>query len=87
MGAMSRAGCGNILAILLGIIAALLVCGLLLGAQMRRPEQGLWTVRFRRVLDCGLDYNGPPYTSGSNNLWLTCGGEDRSWRLWPPGGE
>jgi hypothetical protein len=50
---------------------------------LHRHEQGLWTLRFQRVLDCGLDYSGPPYTSGSHNVWLTCGAEDRSWRLWP----
>jgi hypothetical protein len=87
MGAMARSGCAHATAVLLGFIAGLIVCGLVLGAQVRRHERGLWTVRFRRVLDCGLDYNGPPFTSGSVNLWLTCGSEDRSWRLWPLGQE
>jgi hypothetical protein len=71
--------------VLLGLISGLLVSGLMLGAQVRRHERGLWTVRFGRVLDCGMDYNGPPFTDGSVNVWLTCGAEDRSWRLWPPG--
>ena len=84
---MSREGCGVVAAGLLGLATGLQLGGLVLGAQVRRHEQGLWTVRFQRVLDCGLDYNGPPYTSGSVNVWLTCGTEDRSWRLWPPGGE
>jgi hypothetical protein len=87
MGAMSRSGCGSATAVLLGLIAGLLACGLVLGAQVRRYERGLWTVRFRRVLDCGLDYSSPPFTSGSVNVWLTCGNEDQSWRLWPPGQE
>ncbi len=66
---------------------ALLVCALLLGARLQRHEAGLWTLRFRRIFDCGLDYNGPPYTTGGSvNVWLTCG-EDSSWRLWPPGAE
>lgn len=80
---MSREGCGAEAAGLLGLAAGALLVALLLGAQMHRHEQGLWTLRFQRVLDCGLDYSGPPYTSGSYNVWLTCGAEDRSWRLWP----
>ena len=84
---MSREGCGVVAAGLLGFAVGMLLCALVLGAQVHRHEEGLWTVRFQRILDCGLDYNGPPFTSGSVNVWLTCGTEDRSWRLWPPGGE
>lgn len=87
MDAMSRQGCGNAIAGVFGLIAGLLLWGLVLGLQLHRHEQGLWTVRFQRILDCGLDYSAPPYTSGSVNVWLTCGDEDRSWRLWPPGRE
>jgi hypothetical protein len=54
---------------------------------LHRHERGLWTLRFQRIFDCGLDYNGPPYTSGSVNVWLTCGVEERSWRLWPLGNQ
>lgn len=68
----------------LGVLAGLLVWGLLLGAQVREHDPGLWTLRFRRVLTCGLDYNGPPY-SPQVTLWLTCGEAD-GWRLWPPEG-
>ena len=84
---MSREGCGGVAAILLGFATGMLLCAVVLGAQLRRHEQGLWTVRFQRVLDCGLDYSGPPYTGRSVNVWLTCGDEDRSWRLWPVRGE
>jgi hypothetical protein len=70
--------------VLLGILTGLVIVGLGLGVQMRRYEPGLWTLRFQRVLACGVDYNGPPYTNGAVDVWLTCGGEDRSWRLWPP---
>lgn len=84
---MSRESCGVVAAALLGFTAGLLVCILLLGVRVDRHEPGLWTVRFRRILGCGLDYNGPPYTSGPVNVWLTCGDEDRSWRVWPVGGE
>ena len=72
-------------AVLLGFLAALLVWALVLGVQIQRHEPGLWTVRNERIVNCGLDYNGPPYTSaGSITLWLTCGREDQGWRLWPP---
>jgi hypothetical protein len=84
---MSREGYGGVAAILLGFATGMLLCAVVLGTQLRHHEQGLWTVRFQRVLECGLDYSGPPYTSGSVNVWLTCGDEDRSWRLWPVRGE
>jgi hypothetical protein len=84
---MSREDCGAAAAGLLGLAAGMLLVALVLGAQLQRHERGLWTLRFQRIFDCGLDYNGPPYTSGSVNVWLTCGEEDRSWRLWPPGAE
>jgi hypothetical protein len=83
---MSRTGCGAVAAALLGFAAGVLLCALVLGVQLQRHERGLWTLRFQRIFDCGLDYNGPPYTGGSVNVWLTCG-EDRSWRLWPLGAE
>ncbi len=66
----------------LGALVGLLLWGLVLGAQTYRPEAGLWTLRFQRVLACGLDYNGPPYAE-QRTLWLSCG-ESASWRLWPP---
>jgi hypothetical protein len=84
---MSGRRCGVIAAGALGLVAGMLVCALLLGMQVNRHERGLWTLRFQRVLDCGLDYSGPPYTNGSINLWLTCGAEDQSWRLWPLRGD
>lgn len=64
-----------------GFVVGLLLWGLLLGAQVHRTGPGLWVVRFQRVLGCGLDYNGPPYTA-QPVLWLTCG-EESGWRLWP----
>jgi hypothetical protein len=70
---------------LLGLMTGILFFGLLLGAQLHRHEAGLWTIRFQRILACGLDYNGPPYTSGSVQVWLTCATDERSWRLWPLG--
>ena len=70
-------------AILCGALAGLLLWGLMLGAEVRRHDPGLWTLRFQRVLACGLDYNGPPYTPHVT-LWLSCGEAD-GWRLWPPG--
>ncbi len=73
------------LAMVTGILVGLLLWGLVLGAQIYRSEPGLWTLRFQRVLGCGLDYNGPPFTP-QPTLWLTCG-EEGGWRLWPIGGE
>src|SRR5512133_2790073 len=70
-------------AVVLGIAAGLLLWSLVLGIQVRRHEPGLWTVRVQRVIDCGLDYNGPPWTGQGVVLWLTCG-EDQGWKLWPP---
>lgn len=68
-------------AILCGVLVGLALWGLALGAQIRRHDPGLWTLRFQRVLACGLDYNGPPYTA-QVTLWLSCG-ETGGWRLWP----
>ncbi len=70
-------------AVLLGVLLGAALWGLALGVQVRRHEPGLWTVRFQRLLDCGFDYNGAPFTTGSTTLWLTCGGEDNSLQLWP----
>ncbi len=70
-------------AVLLGTIAGLLLWSLVLGVQVRRQEPGLWTLRVQRVIECGLDYNGPPWTKQGIVLWLTCG-EERGWKLWPP---
>jgi hypothetical protein len=81
---MTRAGCGSAVAGLVGFAAGMLLCALITGAQVRQYERGLWTMRFQRLLDCGVDYNGPPYTSGAVNVWLTCGADDRTWQLWPP---
>lgn len=69
--------------ILTGLLIGLLLWGLQLGAHVNRHDPGLWTLRFRHVLDCGLDYNGPPYAEHAA-LWLTCGERD-GWRLWPLG--
>lgn len=69
-------------AILLGALTGLLLWGPILGAHVHQQEPGLWALRFDRVLACGLDYNGPPYTA-QVTLWLTCG-EANGWRLWPP---
>jgi hypothetical protein len=74
---------------LLGILAGSIFWWLVLGMQVQRHEPGLWTLRTRRVLPCGLDYNGPPWTgplwtARGMAVWLTCGDESRGWRLWPP---
>jgi hypothetical protein len=81
---MSRATLANLPAALLGIVAGLLLWGFMLGMQVRRYEAGLWTVRFQRIFDCGLDYNGPPFASGAATIWLTCGNEEGGWQVWPP---
>ena len=70
-------------AVLLGTAAGLLLWSLVLGVQVRRHEPGLWTLRVQRVIGCGLDYNGPPWTRPGIVLWLTCG-EEQGWKLWPP---
>ncbi len=64
-----------------GLLVALLLWGLALGTHIRRHEPGLWTVRFDKLLSCGLDYNGPPFAA-ERVLWLTCGDSD-GWQLWP----
>ena len=69
--------------IILGVVAGLILWGLLLGIQAQRFEPGLWSVRARRIVGCTLDYNGPPYTGGAHRLWLTCGADDPGWQLWP----
>ncbi len=74
--------CSVIGAGLVGLLVGLLIWGVLLGATVRQHDPGLWTLRFRRVLACGLDYNGPPYTP-QVTIWLSCG-EAEAWRLWPP---
>lgn len=81
---MDRRGFADLVGALLGVLLAVLVVGLVLGAQVRRHEPGLWTLRFQRILDCGLDYNGPPFTERGRALWLTCGSDDAGWQLWPP---
>ena len=68
-------------ATLLGLLVALLLWGVALGTHVRRHEPGLWTVRFDKVIACGLDYNGPPFTE-RRVVWLTCG-EAAGWQLWP----
>lgn len=70
-------------AILCGVLVGLILWGLALGAQIRRHDPGLWTLRFQRVLACGLDYNGPPYAP-QITLWLSCSEAD-GWQLWPLG--
>jgi len=81
---MLRHAISNASAIAAGLLLGLALWGLVLGVQVRRHEPGLWTVRSERLMACGLDYNGPPFDSGGAKVWLTCGAEDRSWRLWPP---
>lgn len=68
-------------AALAGLLVGLLLWGLALGARFDRHGPGLWTVRFDRLLSCGLDYNGPPFAA-TRILWLTCG-ESGGWQLWP----
>jgi hypothetical protein len=68
---------------LLGVVTGMLFWVLVLGARVQQHQPGLWTLRVQRIVDCGLDYNGPPYTKGDSVLWLTCG-EDQGWKLWPP---
>ncbi len=68
-------------AVLCGLLVGCALWSLALGAQVRQHDPGLWTLRYQRVLDCGLDYNGPPYTA-QVTLWLSCG-EAAGWRLWP----
>ncbi len=68
----------------LGLALGLLLWTLALGVQVRQHQPGLWTMRVQRVVSCGLDYNGPPFTHGDHRLWLNCGGEDQGWQLWPP---
>jgi hypothetical protein len=67
---------------LAGLAAGLLLWALILGIQLRPHEPGLWTLRAQRVISCGLDYNGPPYTSNVK-VWLACS-EDSGWLIWPP---
>lgn len=81
---MIRNAITRLTAVLAGLLVGLLFWGLMLGAQVRRHEPGLWTVRFQRVLRCGVDYNGPPFREQGMAIWLTCGGEDRGWQIWPP---
>lgn len=73
--------CTTIAAGLTGLLVGLLIWALLLGATVRQHEPGLWTLRFQRVIGCGLDYNGPPF-SPQITLWLSCD-EANSWQLWP----
>jgi hypothetical protein len=69
----------------LGVITGLLLWGVMLGVNMHRQQPGLWTMRPQRIVACGLDYNGPPWTKSGIVLWLTCDSEDLGWRIWPPG--
>lgn len=78
---MGRDRLGYAAATLAGLLVALLLWNIALGAHLRRHEPGLWTVRFDNLLACGLDYNGPPFAS-EHVLWLTCG-ESAGWQLWP----
>ena len=70
------------IAVLLGACIGLALWGALLGVQVRRHEPGLWTVRCQRIIACGLDYNGPPW-SAHVGVWLSCS-ENDGWQLWPP---
>ena len=58
--------------VMAGLLAALALWAAILGARVEAHAPGLWTLRFERILACGLDYNGPPYRDGIR-LWLTCG--------------
>jgi len=70
--------------VLLGLLFAGMMWAAVLGLQLVRHEPGLWSLRAARFVTCGLDYNGPPFTtSGGVTLWLTCGSEDQGWQLWP----
>jgi hypothetical protein len=62
----------RVIAAVLGAIAGIVLWLFLLGVTVRNHGPGLWTLRFERVIVCGLDYNGPPYTD-TIRLWLTCG--------------
>ena len=66
-----------------GLLLGALVWGLILGIQVQRYEPGLWTLRVQCIVNCGLDYNGPPFRQQGEVLWLTCGSDDNSWQLWP----
>jgi hypothetical protein len=77
-----RAGLGA--AFLLGLLMGGLLWAGVLGAHAQRHAAGLWTLRFERGLDCGIDYNGPPFTSDRRTLWLFCGEDDTSRQIWPP---
>lgn len=70
-------------AALCGLLVGWLLWGLALAAEVRRHEPDLWALRFRRVIACGLDYNGPPYAAQAT-IWLSCS-EANSWQLWPLG--
>jgi hypothetical protein len=70
-------------AVLLGLLAGVLLWSLVIGVQIHRFQPGLWTLRTQRAVACGLDYNGPPFTTGERHLWLTCGDSERGWQLWP----
>ncbi len=54
-------------AMVAGLLVALLLWGLALGTHIRRHEPGLWTVRFDKLLSCGLDYNGPPFAAARSS--------------------
>ncbi len=83
MPAMRSHRLAAVIAVLLGTCIGLALWGALLGVQVRRHEPGLWTVRFQRIIECGLDYNGPPW-SAHVGMWLSCS-ENSGWQLWPPG--
>jgi hypothetical protein len=82
MRGVSRTRLVSYAATALGVLAGLLLWAVALGASVRRHEPGLWTVRFAHVIECGLDYNGPPFSAGPT-LWLSCSESD-GWQLWPP---
>lgn len=83
MPAMRSPHFSAVVAALLGLCVGLALWGALMGVQIRRHEPGLWTVRFQRVIACGLDYNGPPW-SAQVTIWVSCSETD-NWRLWPLG--
>lgn len=60
--------------VIVGILAGLLLWVLALGVQVQNHGPGLWSLRFQRVMACGLDYNGPPFRD-TIRVWLTCGNE------------
>ncbi len=69
--------------VIAGFLFGIILWAAILGVQVHREQPGLWTARAARIVNCGVDYSGPPFNPDTRTLWLTCGGEDQSVRLWP----